>query len=369
MMPEFTGKVGLIQRVLPDYRAPFFNALSQTCTEGLGVFAGLPRPQEMIHTVDHLDEAQLTLGKNIHFLHGGLYLCWQQGLLAWLKDWNPNVLIVEANPHYLRTSAAVRWMHGRNRTVIGWGLGAPPPSGPLAALRENHRKHFIRQFDAMITYSQTGASEYAALGFPSKRIFVAANAVAPPPRTPPPDRPLPGPNSPLKVLFVGRLQARKNIDNLLHACAALPPERQPEVVIVGDGPVRADLQQLAAEIYPKATFAGALYGEALAEQFQAADLFVLPGTGGLAVQQAMSHGLPVIAAEADGTQADLVRAGNGWQITPNDIDSLRAALDEALDDPTRLRAMGKESYRIVVEEINLEKMVEVFITALRTVKR
>ncbi len=369
MMTQFPGKVGLIQRVLPDYRAPFFNALSQACTEGLGVFAGLPRPQEMIHTKDRLEQAQLTQGRNIHLLRGGLYLCWQQGLLAWLNKWNPAVLIVEANPHYLRTPAAIRWMHRRNKPVIGWGLGAPPVSGPLASLRTNRRKRFIHRFDALITYSQTGASEYAALGFPSERVFIAANAVSPAPTSPLPQRPLPEPDSPGQVLYVGRLQARKHIDNLLRACAALSPERRPEVVIVGDGPEKEVLQRLAAEIYPGAIFTGALYGEALAERFRSADLFVLPGTGGLAVQQAMSFGLPVIAAEADGTQVDLVRPGNGWQIPPNDIDALHDTLNKALSDLNRLRVMGAESYRIVSEEINLEHMVDVFVKALKAVTR
>lgn len=368
-MTRFDGKAGLIQRALPDYRAPFFNALSQACTGGLGVFSGLPRPQEMIHTVDHLEDAQLFLGKNIHLLRGPLYLCWQQGLLAWLEKWDPDILILEANPHYLRTPTAVRWMRRRNRPVIGWGLGAPPISGLMANFRHNRRKRFIRQFDALITYSQNGASEYSALGFSPKRIFVAANAVTPKPKNPLPGRPLPDSRSQAQVLFVGRLQARKHIDNLLHACASLPADRQPKVMVVGDGPERENLQRLAAEIYPPAEFTGALYGEALAEKFQSADLFVLPGTGGLAIQQAMSYGLPVIAAEADGTQVDLVRPENGWQIPVNDVSALQNTLGEALGDLNRLRKMGAESYRIVAEEINLENMVSVFLEAFQAVTR
>ena len=106
-------------------------------------------------------------------------------------------------------------------------------------------------------------------------------------------------------------------------------------------------------------FTGALYGAELAEQFREA-IFVLPGTGGLALQQAMSYGLPLIAAEADGTQAHLVRPENGWQIPPDDLPALGAALSTALRDIPMLRKMGAESYRIVSEEINLEKMVAVF---------
>ncbi len=95
-----------------------------------------------------------------------------------------------------------------------------------------------------------------------------------------------------------------------------------------------------------------------------ADLFVLPGTGGLAVQEAMSYGLPVIVAQGDGTQDDLVRKANGWQIPPDDFDALLSTMKDALSDVARLRKMGEESYRIVKEEINIEKMVETFVQAL-----
>jgi len=111
-------------------------------------------------------------------------------------------------------------------------------------------------------------------------------------------------------------------------------------------------------------FTGALFGEELAEQFRAADLFVLPGTGGLAIQQAMSFGLPIIAAEADGTQEDLVRSENGWQVPPDNIPALKSTLEEALTDISALRNKGVESYRIVSEEINLDQMVSVFVDAL-----
>jgi glycosyltransferase involved in cell wall biosynthesis len=78
----------------------------------------------------------------------------------------------------------------------------------------------------------------------------------------------------------------------------------------------------------------------------------------------MSYGLPVIVAQGDGTQDDLVRAGNGWQIPPDDFDALVSTMKGALSDAARLRRMGAESYRIVKEEINIEKMVETFVRAL-----
>jgi glycosyltransferase involved in cell wall biosynthesis len=133
---------------------------------------------------------------------------------------------------------------------------------------------------------------------------------------------------------------------------------------VGDGPEREKLQSLAKGIYPSAEFIGARHGAELKHYFTEADLFVLPGTGGLAVQEAMSYGLPVIVAQGDGTQDDLVRKENGWQIPPDNFEALVVTMKDALSDVARLRRMGNESYRIVKEEINIEKMAETFVTAL-----
>jgi glycosyltransferase involved in cell wall biosynthesis len=151
---------------------------------------------------------------------------------------------------------------------------------------------------------------------------------------------------------------------LLRACAVL--ESKPRLVIVGDGPERRALESLARETYPSTEFAGARHGPELEPFFRAADLFVLPGTGGLAVQQAMSHGLPVIVARGDGTQDDLVRPENGWQVPPDDYEALLHTMKDALSDAARLRKMGEASYRIVREEINIEKMAETFIEALNS---
>lgn len=364
----FSGRLAIQQRVMPTYRAPFFDSLAQSCTGGLGLFAGEPRPEEHISTTDQLEWAVFTKARNIHFLNvqSSFYYCWQQGLVSWLEKWQPDVLIAEANPRYISTNKAVEWMHQRSRPVLGWGLGAPAIRGGLARWRQQARSRFIRQFDGMIAYSQRGADEYAALGVPTERIFIALNAVSPRPSQAYIERPAFFSGRPV-VLFVGRLQARKRIDNLLYACAALPLEKQPRLIVVGDGPQRAAFENLAQTIYPSAEFTGALHGEALEANFRMADLFVLPGTGGLAVQQAMSYGLPVIVAQGDGTQDDLVRPGNGWTIPPDDLSALQMSLEEALEDVKTLRTKGAESYRIVAQEINLERMVSVFLQAAAAV--
>jgi len=362
---RFPGRLAIQQRVLPAYRAAFFDLLASACDGGLSVFAGRPRPAEAIGAGE-LKVAVHAPARNHHLLGGPLYLCWQGGLVEWLASWDPAILIVEANPRYLTTSRAVRWMRARNRPVVGWGLGAPLPSGPLAGVRASRRLAFLKPFAALITYSRRGADEYAALGFPTDRIYVAPNAAAARPRLPSAARPPRYEGRPT-VLFVGRLQARKRVDDLLRACSRLSDPLRPHLVIVGDGPERPALEALAKQIYPAAEFPGARHGEQLAPYFARADLFVLPGTGGLAVQEAMAYALPVIMGRGDGTNEDLVRPANGWRLAGETVGSLTRALEQAFSDPLRLRAMGAESYRIVTEEINLERMVGVFTEALNAV--
>jgi glycosyltransferase involved in cell wall biosynthesis len=360
---RFAGRVGLQQRVLPAYRAAFVDGLAERCEGGLSLFVGAPRWREAILPATQLGVAEHVAAQNLHLFTGAAYLCVQRNLLSWLRRCDPDVLILEANPRYLLNPAARRWMQRKGKAVIGWGLGAPPIRGGFAFAQHAIRRQFLNQFDALIAYSTRGAAEYEAHGVPRSRIFVGPNAVTP--------RPGPAParadfrsRSP-RLLFVGRLQRRKRVDLLLQACGDLQPK--PDVWIVGDGPERPCLEKIAARDFPEAHFVGALQGEALRDQYVRADLLVLPGTGGLAVQEGMAYGLPVVVAEGDGTQEDLVRPLNGWLVPPGDERALLAALRQALSDPQRLLDMGAASHRSVVERFNIDVLADVFVQVMTRV--
>ena len=371
MSSKFPGHLAVQQRVLPTYRAPFFDTLAASCEGGLSLFAGDPRPIESIATTEKLKITQYTHAKNRHILSGSLYFCYQQNLLQWLEETNPDALVLEANPRYLATPSAIKWMRERNRPVIGWGLGAPQQAQVLAGFRQKNWMRFLKKFDALIAYSQRGAADYASLGISTDRIFVAHNAVAPKPKGDMLQRPLPKVGEPLIILFVGRLPARKRLDNLIRALERMPEELILRLWIVGDGPERKALEEQASKGYSgkvkNIRFFGERHGAELEHIWAESDIFILPGTGGLAVQEAMSHALPVIVAKGDGTQDDLVCTENGWQIPPDDVEALTKILKEAFSDIPRLRKMGAESWRIVSEEVNVEKMVDVFLHALEKV--
>jgi glycosyltransferase involved in cell wall biosynthesis len=365
------GRLGVVQRVLTRYRVPVFDTLAGRCEGGLSVLAGRQDAGEMLNVADRLDVADLVRARNLRLAAGPLAAYWQHGLMDWLTGWDPDVLVVEANPRLLSTRAAIRWMRRRDRPVIGWGWGLITQRSELARLRAWHRGRFVRRFDGMLAYSRHAARQYAEAGVPGERVHVCPNAVGFRPTTAPPQRPDAFAGPPV-VLSVGRLVDAKRLDDLLRACGALEaqaPALAPEVRIVGDGPARARLEALAAAVHPRTVFLGARYGEELAREFRRADVFALPGQAGLAVQEALGHGLPVIAGEGDHTQDDLVGERNGWHVPGAGADRLAAVLREALSDVPRLRAMGAASYEVALHEANIETMVDAFARAVSELAR
>jgi glycosyltransferase involved in cell wall biosynthesis len=149
-------------------------------------------------------------------------------------------------------------------------------------------------------------------------------------------------------LCVGRVAVEKNLEALLEL--DLPGS----TVIVGDGPERGSLERL----YPHAHFLGAMQGEALAQVYASADVFVFPSrtdTFGIVMIEALASGLPVAAFPVPGP-IDVV--GPGASVLSED---LRAACLEALTIPREsareysLRYTWKESARQFLENIELSR--------------
>jgi glycosyltransferase involved in cell wall biosynthesis len=150
----------------------------------------------------------------------------------------------------------------------------------------------------------------------------------------------------LKMLCVGALIPRKGHDVLFEALTPLPPrwhltcvgslERSPATV----RSLRAQLHRLGLE--QQVTLAGEVDAATLASNYRQADLFVLATRFegyGMAVAEALAHGLPVVSTNVDAI-AELVGHGAGVLVAPDDAQALSAALGRILDDPTLLDSLA-----------------------------
>lgn len=170
-----------------------------------------------------------------------------------------------------------------------------------------------------------------AHGFPRSRTVVIPNGVEL--RRPEPDRR----HEPFRIATVGILEYRKGVDLLLEACARVDAPLRLDVY--GDGTLRASLQSQAERLGLEATFHGSVAN--IPDRLCEADLFVLPTRGDnlpIAVLEAMSIAIPVVATRTGGLP-ELVQDGNtGLLVDPDDAEGLAAAVNRlARDEELRLR--------------------------------
>ncbi|WKB54290.1 glycosyltransferase family 4 protein [Eleftheria terrae] len=151
------------------------------------------------------------------------------------------------------------------------------------------------------------------------------------------------------LLYVGRLAAEKNVPLALqafeHLRARLP---QAQMVVVGDGPMRKRWEH----DYPAARFVGPLRGEALAQHYASADVFLFPSlsdTFGNVVLEAMASGLAVVSYDTGAAGEHIEDGESGLLARPGDETGFIAAACSLLLQPGGLRAMREAARRTALE--------------------
>ena len=137
------------------------------------------------------------------------------------------------------------------------------------------------------------------------------------------------------IISIGRLAQEKNWKTLLYAVAKAHQEHPDlRLVLIGDGPDKEALQNLAIElgIAERVTFTGKLPFSEVTIYLKAADIFAFASvteTQGLVTMEAMAAGLPVVAVDASGTR-DIVDNGEQGFLVRNDADALSESIKQLM---------------------------------------
>jgi glycosyltransferase involved in cell wall biosynthesis len=162
--------------------------------------------------------------------------------------------------------------------------------------------------------------------------------------------------------FCGRLSPEKGVTGLLEAAATLREEGFPiKVMIIGDGPERSVVENVTNAMGLKETVIMAGFREDARELMALFDVFVLPSlTEGtpMALLEAMSIGLPVVAS-AVGEIPALIRSGeNGILISPGEADQIVYAVRSIMENSEFRDKLSTAALETIRSRFGLEKWVQ-----------
>lgn len=213
----------------------------------------------------------------------------------------------------------------------------------------------LRGVDGFVALSTSIAHELAALGLPRPRIHVIPNGIQIGPR--PAWR-----NRPCRAVFVGRLSEEKNLERLLRAwklvVAALPGAT---LELAGDGPLRARLESLAAELGITGAVECGGYIDDVTPSLARARVFVQPSISegmSAALVEALAAGLPAVVTRTSGA-IDLVEEGVSGRFVPReDPERIASALISVLRDEKKARAMGERAWETACRKCDIETVLD-----------
>jgi glycosyltransferase involved in cell wall biosynthesis len=299
------------------------------------------------------------------------------GLFFHLVRYSPDVVVLEDLGGLPNSLVAALYCRAWKKPYLIWGLGHVPEKqrSPLRrALAPAIRFLYAGAF-GFLCYSKHAADVYGQYAKPT---YVAPNAYLP---RPPEDEvarltKLIGTRyetQNFRVVSIGTFKKQKRYEVLIEAVARTAA--RVALDLIGDGPETTELRALARRlgIADRVRFHGPIYDSAQkALLLSSAHIGVIPGRGGLAIQEMMAHGIPVISGVADGTERDLVRDGETGYLLAGfpSAEQIATTLDRFVALTTQEQtAMARGALDTVVHESNVDVMAEEFSRAIRDAVR
>lgn len=372
-------KVVIIVRVLHHYRASFFEKINDKKDIDLSVFYS----PDLIKTKFISSKKHYNFKKHIlksfkikfQTKNGIGYLPISPFLLFKLISLKPDVVVIDGVANLFNSMTAFLYAKIFRKKIVWWSLGSVASNHDIkeSLLRRifNPLIHILeKNMDSIIAYSSKAEDYFINLGIDNKKIFKAVNVVD----TNKVINNLYIQNkiraekyisqSSFKIIFVGTLASNKNIDILLKSFSKIEKiDKKIELIIVGDGPHRSHLEELARSLSLENVFFAGKRIEDSHFFWRSADLFIQPGLGGLAISEAMCYSLPVLCSFGDGTELDLVTKRNGIiekKITKDNL--IKHIL--YFKRSNEINSMGKESRRLIEDKFNINNMIKAFMNAL-----
>ena len=234
---------------------------------------------------------------------------------------------------------------------------------PFRSGRARHAEKLFTRRAALVICITDALARFnrEVVGLPAEKLRVVHYGLDAPPE---PWGPHGGPELPPEMpvlVAVARLVPQKGVDTALEALALVREHHSAHLVVLGEGPLRAELAELAAslDIEEAVSFPGRV-GD-VAWWLRRAAVLVHPARWegfGLALLEAMLSARPVVASSVSSIPEIVVDGETGRLVPPDDPLALADAVTDLLDHPARAAAMGEAGRTLALEEFSVARMAE-----------
>ncbi len=369
-------KIIFILPTLPNYRKAFFNSLSTQLAESgieMVVYHGSTKKRD-IKRIEGQQFNTVAFETSERSLKG-FVLTTLKGLKREVVKNNSDALVLLFNPSVISQVSVLLYCLRKKIPYALWSCGwiRPNINGMLSRVRERLLDYFEQRASVHIAYHTTRKRYLESKNIASDKIFIAQNTIDT-------EAIMSSYNieevnkhrfkDKIKVVFVGGLIRDKHLEEAMSAVDKLIFEgHQMTFTIVGGGSIIDELISYRDSLKNgnEINIVGPKFGDELRPYFLESDVFLLAGSGGLAINEAMAYGLPVISTDGDGTGFDLIE-GNGYLLQNiGDKDEIKSALSQfaGLSREQKLE-MSEKSLSIVKNKATNALMVQHFVEAINS---
>lgn len=369
-------KIVIQQLFLASFRVPIFTKLVQRSK-----YSYL-----FLHGTNLSNDGRLSVGQDVQLKHielknvevkiFGFTIRFQKNILETIKSEKPNVIVVEGTTGILSNWLVSLYCRFSNIPLVFWYCGW-----------EAQSKNIMKKIKWLLAYPYlSSASSFIAYGSESKeiliemganenKIFIAQNTIDTDEIQESIEHYIKQAEklkaemqigNKLVILYVGAINAGKKVNVLIDAYRQLKAKHENiALIIVGDGPEKKELQKLVLnESIQDVTFTGKIVDD-VNKYFSLCDIFVLPGLGGLAINQAMAIGKTVICGGGDGTEKDLiVNNETGFLVNTMDCSDLVKTIEYLYEHPEELKRISANAQKYIYEKASVSNMLNSFEAAI-----
>ena len=369
-------KVVLIQRICAFYNVPLFQHLASEKDIDLILYYGQPKHRQgsKLRNATNINGFQTKKLFTLHFdikIKDRIFpVIFNPTTIFHLFRDKPHVIICEGESNLLNNIFIILYAKLSKTPYIWWGLGRVRSTKPSILRKICHPliRYMLKNAAAILGYSTFAKNFYSSYGVNSDKIFVAYNCVDTdkikqdiPKYTPLVEKEKEhlGIKNKKIILFVGSFTKEKQIENLILAYKLIKQKiNDVALLLVGEGETKKTIEPLVLDLHLDDVILTGEHINDVGLYFLMGDVFVLPGQGGLAINQAMAHGLPIVTVPADGTELDMVINGeNGYIVKQDDINVLADKIIQILENDTLRQKMKEKSKELVTQKFNIQNMV------------